>query len=749
VRIVKPSERLDSKRARDESFSSAKTKWSLRTTVLFGSQLGTFVSAAAVAAPMIIQPNAKITLPDPSFATIEDVAVSGNTIVVAASKLVPTGEEYQYYLEQEAFLYERAGNGSWRYVQTLTHSLSDPWSIPLSVDVQGNLLAVNGPGKQTNPPGNRPNTLDVFERTSTGWVSRPAQVYAQGPEIDIESRSIFASDGQCNWGAMQIDAFPQPPWVMTKGYPGDYYGCDDENLGGDIDATLGYVIIAVPFGEQVGGGGAAYVYRTSSGGPKIITSPEGGDTQFGDSVAIGNGSGAFVTGTATSGVYHFLDVSAQGWTRVHTLVTPDTLMAGFPGALTTQEQLIAHNRADGVALYQYSGGFGPGTDPKYVAILDGIRNADISGSRVVGIEGNHVSVFDLPSDFTQPQMHQDDFEDGNSADWVTQAGSTYAVVSTTNSRVYRQSNLNGNAVSILSDTDWKNQSIQADIKPTAFDGTDRWYGLLARYTDAGNYYYVTGRTSNTIQLRKMVNGSIQTLASATLPFALNSTYNVRLEAIGPDLRVYVDGKQLFKVSDTNHPHGQVGLMTYKMRADYDNVIVTPNRLGALLTDDFEKGTSLWTATAGSWGIVAEGTTYSQLSTLGTPRAITGIATDDQIIQARVKPTGYATGKPGWFGLMARHVDDSNYYYLRIGSDNTISLRKLVNGAIQTLASAPLTATTGTWYALRLEAVGNKLRAYVNGRLIVQATDSSHAQGRYGAVMYQATARYDDVRVTQP
>ena len=55
--------------------------------------------------------------------------------------------------------------------------------------------------------------------------------------------------------------------------------------------------------------------------------------------------------------------------------------------------------------------------------------------------------------------------------------------------------------------------------------------LWARYTDAENYYYVTLRSSNSIHLRKIVNGSFQTLVSTNLPVQLNRTYRVRLEAI--------------------------------------------------------------------------------------------------------------------------------------------------------------------------------------------------------------------------
>jgi pectate lyase len=56
---------------------------------------------------------------------------------------------------------------------------------------------------------------------------------------------------------------------------------------------------------------------------------------------------------------------------------------------------------------------------------------------------------------------------------------------------------------------------------------------------------------------------------------------------------------------------------------------------------------------------------------------------------------------------------------------------------------------GTWYALRLESIGSRLRAYVNGNLVLEATDSTHARGEGGLVMYRTAAQFDDYRAVQP
>jgi pectate lyase len=70
--------------------------------------------------------------------------------------------------------------------------------------------------------------------------------------------------------------------------------------------------------------------------------------------------------------------------------------------------------------------------------------------------------------------------------------------------------------------------------------------------------------------------------------------------------------------------------------------------------------------------------------------------------------------------MARHLNDSNYYcHLSLRSGNTVSLRKLTANSISVHASAPLTVNVGTWYSLRLKAVGSRLRGCVNRALVLE------------------------------
>lgn len=683
-------------------------------------------------------------LPDPDFDFIWDVAIAGDTLVVGASKHVATEEGGPMLSVQAAYLYERDSSGTWRYRETLLQREDDPdFDIPVSVAISNtsSIIAVN--------LGGSGQSMHVFERGATGWVQQASQGVSEGTDVDIYAGEIFASDGTCSWDANQYSDWNSPQWRVLSNYTGAYRGCDDDFRGGDLDANYGSLIVGQPSREDFPGG-AAYVYQIGTTAPSILTNPVDPSAAFGQYVAMGNG--AFITGETNAGLYHFLNIYQQGWTHVHTLRTPDGLMSGFPGDVVTDGgQFVLHNRIGGVAVWQYYGGTGPGQEPRYVALLEGVYKADVSGNRVAAIDGDRVSVFELPDDFTQPALRQDNFEDGNAAGWFPQAGSAFTVVSTANSFVYRQSSLAGNSSALLGDATWTDQAIQADITPRAFEGTvDRWFGLVVRYTDASNYYYVTARRSNVIEIRRMVNGAFRPLASAAFTMTLNRAYNVRLEAVGTKLRLYVDNKLVLQATDTAHAQGRAGVMMYRTRADYDNVIVSPARLTTLVRDNFESGTSLWQASMGSWGIVNDGTrTYMQHSLASGGRAVTGVATGDQIVQTRVKAVGFGTSAEAWFGLMAHHVDDANYHYVTVRRNNTIALRKQINGVIHVLDSAPFTVTTGTWYTLRLETVGDQLRVSVNGKLLLEATDTSMRPGRYGLATYQTAARYDDFVAVEP
>ncbi|MGH8175783.1 MAG: hypothetical protein ACREV5_05935, partial [Steroidobacter sp.] len=363
-------------------------------------------------------------------------------------------------------------------------------------------------------------------------------------------------------------------------------------------------------------------------------------------------------------------------------------------------------------------------------------------------------------DTTQPELVQDRFQDGDANGWSPSNVSAWGVATSGPSRVYRQKTFANEARTVLNNAMWTNQSAQADVTPTAVQGADRFAGVVVRFVDPSNYYYVSLRSSNTVQLRKKVNGTFVTLASAPFTFQLNRRYRLHVEAIGSRIRASVNGASIIEAVDRSHAEGRAGLLTWGARADFDNVVVTPNPQRTLFGDTFSNSdTSRWTKEFGDWldppEPVDEGQpdpsahlrNFEQRSTTDKGRAVAGIGTDDMFVQARARATS-ALVAGGWFGVMARHVDDRNFYYLRLG-DGRASIRKFVNGSFFELAGKPLAVNTNVVYTLRLEAVGRSLRGYVNGQFLLEASDATHAAGRYGLATNRTAVRFDNVRVQQP
>jgi pectate lyase len=149
-----------------------------------------------------------------------------------------------------------------------------------------------------------------------------------------------------------------------------------------------------------------------------------------------------------------------------------------------------------------------------------------------------------------------------------------------------------------------------------------------------------------------------------------------------------------------------------------------------------------------------GWVYRQ-STLASTLHVSAVTTTtyvDQIVQARVKVLTFGGGAAAdGVGVYARFKDLNNYYYVDLRNDGRVAIRMVVSGASTTLPGTAIAAgiTSGTWYTIRLSAIGSTLEAYVDGALVASATDTSIAEGGIAVGATNATAEFDDVSVSVP
>jgi hypothetical protein len=718
--------------------------------------LAAFATVHADPRPLVLEDAARITSPDSRYSDFGgQVAIDGNWAIATGRRVVDDEPGAPPTTMQAAFLFRHVGT-SWAFVRLLQESRVDrEFQIDAAVAMENGIAAV-----QTGP-------LVIYEFNGTDWIAAPSTLTRDGPGIDIEidAGRIIVGDGTCSWNAYVYAKDTTGTWVTDGTLNGGYKGCDDEFRGGAVDIGGDWAVVFQPGQEDIPGR-TAYIYKRYPDDWYELAYGEARlddmGAVFGSEVATANGE-VFVSGANEKGTYVFRETPAYGFHIREQIQPVDSFMGGghafalerhgeFVGQLST-----SFDRGTSV-INLFARRNGPFTHVATLQARNGARLGyfAMSGRRVLVAGDDVVYSFELPSNLTTPAPFSDDFENGGAARWtVTTPASAFTVATSGNTRVLRQSSTSGEARAVAVSTDWRQQAIEADVRVTAFNGADRWVGLVTRYQNADHYYLATLRNSGSVRFQRVIAGVARTLASAPLAVSAGRNYHLRLESIGTQHRVFVDGRLVLDVDSTGMTHGSPGVFTSYASADIDNVYVSPSPRATIYSTDFEAGSAgPWTTTGvGFWNLwQGESTVFYQSSVGGDARAAIGAPTDAISVRLRARLDTFATAtgsQERWLGVFTRYTDASNYYYLSLRSSNTLQIRKLVNGTITTLASVPLTVTPFEWYQLRLDAVGTKLRGYVNGRLLVEATDSSHARGVSGPVTYKAAADFDDYLSYQP
>jgi hypothetical protein len=719
------------------------------------------VAAGAYARPVVIENISSFGTPDPAYTSFGgDVAIDGTFALVLATHDVENADNpSRPFQAQTAFMFQRSGTG-WRLVRRLNEYVIHPdFQHPPGIAMRGGVAAA-----QIGP-------IDIWELATTGtgtrgWVRRASlpAIDNPGSSIAIDGTRVINGQGSCSWNGQVYEKNASGAWVVGPTIAGltRADGCDDEFHGGEVAIGPRWALVQQPDAEDRAF--PSTLILDDRWTPYSEARPEDDVTTFGPRIAV-LGDDVLVGGSDVTGTLVYREEPFHGFHLMDRIQTLDSYMGagrslGFArdGDLLLQRSDSPDRGAGVVHVFKRR------SDASYehVATLVG-RNGQsltgavaISGRRVlVSGAGGLVHYFELPATFSAPAPRQDTFATGNGTGWTTSAGSAFATTGAGASRVFRQSQTGVLARSVYSGADWTNQAIEADVRIRQFATSGSGVGLTTRYQgEATNYFEALLSNSGRVELRRRASGTLRTLASAAFRPALDRTYRLRLESIGTQHRVYVDGVLLLDVDAGGATHGRAALVTDRASADFDNVVLTPSPRTTMYATDFEDSAGPWKKTGyGFWNLWAgESQVWFQSSVAGDARATIGVPADDQVVHVRARLNTFAapTGtQERWFGVMARHSDTRNYYYLSLRSSNTLSLRKLVDGVATPLATTTFTVEPATWYDRRLVAVGNLLRASVAGTRGLAASDSTHARGASGPVMYKTAADYDDFSVYQP
>jgi hypothetical protein len=216
----------------------------------------------------------------------------------------------------------------------------------------------------------------------------------------------------------------------------------------------------------------------------------------------------------------------------------------------------------------------------------------------------------------------------------------------------------GNSWEINSDT-ITDGSISADAKLQSGHAV----GVALRTSSDGTqgYALIIDRVDGAIKLARYPYVEL-----VSLPINVNfaRTYNLRVDAVGPNFTGYLNGVQVFTATDSTYSGGHYGLFAYDSNGAFDNLLV---KKAPLLIQTFT-GTSLsgWTSNGGTWSNPGE---LALVTTDGnTWNIFQGVTGTDFIYSANVR---LVSGRA--IGISARTNSAGGTYVSAISLPQPVSL----------------------------------------------------------------------------
>jgi Glycosyl hydrolase family 98 C-terminal domain/Glycosyl hydrolase family 98/Domain of Unknown Function (DUF1080)/Bacterial Ig-like domain (group 4) len=341
---------------------------------------------------------------------------------------------------------------------------------------------------------------------------------------------------------------------------------------------------------------------------------------------------------------------------------------------------------------------------------------------------------------------------------------------------------------------WGDLTYQASVRTVK--GTPGGLLVRANAQNKTGYYVMLDPTranpnkDTTVSSLKIYRNGTTLLASAptSLTLATNTWYTVKVVATGSTLQVYINGTLEITTTDSTYTTGETGVRLESNTGgvgdfvEVDNVSVTVGAT-SVYTSDFSSWSTAtdwvsegplvfsplpvrttfdypweWVPAGGTWSVVNDATVFTS-GRNGVEQGVAGAGEEDLLTAGPTTYTNYlyrslfrfTSGSTPRAGLLVRAADANNLYEVALdGSAGRVSLRKRVAGTWTTVSSgSAFSFTTGTWYTVGIQLVGDEITVTMNGATVISTRDSSLAAGAVGySVGNGTTAQFDDAWVAQ-
>ena len=666
---------------------------------------------------------------------VRNVAIDGTSIIVLAT----------HDGGQSALLYQRlTGSSQFTYQKTLLTFVYP--RERMQVRMRNGIAVVHF--------GDR---AWIFEKVGNRYVLGQTAAPLRHPGgVAISAKSILFGGDNCDYDAVVYEKRPDGVWDITGRMDDNQGQCHPE--GRAVELHYGYALLQEPGENRVDAwrrngtaldwvpAGSQFANASASEIPRLALQKSTAVTP-GSLVSLREGNT-----WDTQSYLRPLDFGESGLAR--DVVYRD-------GVLLTTHAWRVPRIAKPYAYIETAPGFF-----EHVAILETewkTIDFDVSGRTVVAATegvggGQEAVVFVLPEPLAAPPPIPDDFENRDTSDFTFASGQ-FALAARGSNDVLAQTSTADLSVALANDSDWNNyQRIEAHIAPT-FGATDGWVGLVARYTDANNYYFVAVRNNNTFGIYRRLNGVNTLLQEGTSAGPYPS--RVKLIVDRANVRVEINQQYAAVIADRSLTHGRAGLATFRAAADFDDVHVAATAPRLLLRnqyypdgpDDNPTDAAPFNTIGGSWELRRDAygflDGFRQLDSSRTALAFIGGPARNQEIDVSLQINTFATETGSWVGVLGRYVDQRTHYFATLRNTGRIEIRKRVNDAQTVLASANLNVVAGQFYRLRFRLVEDQLQLWVGQALVLSARDDEIPEGQQGLATHRSTATWSQVIVTQP
>ncbi len=184
----------------------------------------------------------------------------------------------------------------------------------------------------------------------------------------------------------------------------------------------------------------------------------------------------------------------------------------------------------------------------------------------------------------------------------------------------------------------------------------------------------------------------------------------------------LDVPPVVKPVDPNPP-GLVGVGMYQTRNEYTDIVVTGPDGRKLTSDNLVNESSRWQFPNGRWDV-----TNGVMRPPSSGTQSWALAGDPSWTNYTVTLRARKLGGDEGFILLWHATDGDNYQWWNLGGwGNTVSRCEVSEsgGREPYGPSVPFTVETGRWYDLKLEVRGHTARGFVDGKLVMEATDEQH------------------------